>query len=288
MSQIMPVPNPTKSYWLSEPHEHSNLRSTPELPSECDITVIGSGMAGIATAGLEQIVKEEDLDCEFELRRSFDVFLDAHEAKALRDNYEKSKEAGEIWTKDFSWVPAQHVDSQLNVQTTTPVTSVSISPDGQNVLTTPRGVTRAKKVVFATNAYTAGLLPQFKDTIISVRGTASHITPSTPVHPHLSHTYNLNFSPATGIDYLNPRPDSTIVVGGGGWLFKSDRASWYNNFDDSTQFAGAIETYWVDYMQLNFCGWEDSGTEVEKVWTGIMGFTPDGWAHVGRVPGREG
>lgn len=47
--QILPVPDPIRSYWLSEPHELSNLRSTLDLPGQCDVLVIGSGMAGITT-----------------------------------------------------------------------------------------------------------------------------------------------------------------------------------------------------------------------------------------------
>jgi hypothetical protein len=51
MSQnIIPVPNPTASYWLSEPHWLDNHRSTPELPSYADIVIIGTGIAGVSTA----------------------------------------------------------------------------------------------------------------------------------------------------------------------------------------------------------------------------------------------
>ena len=49
-SRILPVPSPVPSYWLSEPHKYANLRSTPNLPSQCDIAIIGTGMAGVLTA----------------------------------------------------------------------------------------------------------------------------------------------------------------------------------------------------------------------------------------------
>ncbi|KAL1651937.1 hypothetical protein SLS58_000060 [Diplodia intermedia] len=45
--------------------------------------------------------------------------------------------------------------------------------------------------------------------------------------------------------------------------------------------------YFDGYMQRNFNGWDDSGSEVERVWTGIMGSTPDGFPHVGKVPGEQ-
>ncbi|GME93582.1 unnamed protein product [Ambrosiozyma monospora] len=46
-SKYLPVENPTKSFWLTaEEEEFSTYRSSPELPSEADTIVIGSGYAG--------------------------------------------------------------------------------------------------------------------------------------------------------------------------------------------------------------------------------------------------
>ncbi|KAL5456849.1 hypothetical protein PMIN06_003696 [Paraphaeosphaeria minitans] len=274
-------------------------------------------------ASLKQVAEDEELDCELEIRRSFDVQLDDEDAASFKDTYQVCRDAGHTWTKDVSFALPRYLEQvtsikgakaaetvpccslwpykfvtqllerlvarypeQLNVQTTTPVVEVSVLADGINAITTPRGVMKAEKIVFATNAYTAGLLPQFKDIIVPVRGMASHIVPQVPVHPHLSHTYNITFSSGQAADYLNPRPDGSIVVGGGGSMFKSDRPSWFNN-SDSTRFSSEVETYWENYMQRVFLGWENSEAEVEKVWTGIMGSTPDGWPHIGRVPGQK-
>lgn len=38
-------------------------------------------------------------------------------------------------------------------------------------------------------------------------------------------------------------------------------------------------------MQRTFYGWERGRAAADSVWVGIMGITPDGWPHVGRVPG---
>lgn len=189
----------------------------------------------------------------------------------MRKAIESSRRAGHTWTKDVAFAPQKHLDQvtsikgaksaqnvhccslwpykfvtqlverlvtsypeQLNVQTKTSVTAVSVLADGMNAISTPRGVLKAKKLVFATNAYTAGLLPQFEDVIVPVRGTATHIVPKIPVHPHHSHTYNITFAPGQSADYLNPCPGGSIVVGGGGSFFRADRPSWFNNWDDST------------------------------------------------------
>lgn len=167
----------------------------------------------------------------------------------------------------------------LNLQTETPVLRVEyIEKEGEGIpetlVHTSRGTVRAKKVVFATNGYTAGLLPRYEGVITPYKGTAAHLTPSPakgPVFPHLSHTYNLEFglNGVETVDYLNPRPDGGIVVGGGKWLYEKERHLWHNTVDDSTTFDAITDTkYFEGYMQRNFRGWEDSGTEVDKIWTG--------------------
>lgn len=48
-SSPLPVDNATTSFWRSEPHPLDNHRSTPELPAQVDIAIIGAGYAGVAT-----------------------------------------------------------------------------------------------------------------------------------------------------------------------------------------------------------------------------------------------
>lgn len=181
--------------------------------------------------------------------------------------------------------------NHVNLQTNTPVTAVTESPEGLNILHTARGLLKAKKVVFATNAYSAGILPSYEGKIIPTRATATHITPKKPVSPHLSHTYNINHAvPTTGperCDYLNPRPDGSIVVGGAQWTYSEDRSKWYNVWDDSSIIDEA-RPHFEGYMQRYFKGWEDSGAELDSIWTGIIGTTADGRPHIGEVPGSKG
>lgn len=46
----IPVPNATESFWRTQPHPLDNCRSTPDLPSDADIVIIGAGFAGAALA----------------------------------------------------------------------------------------------------------------------------------------------------------------------------------------------------------------------------------------------
>lgn len=48
--QILPVCNPTLPYWRTQLHAIDSYRSSDALPKECDIAIIGAGMAGVMTA----------------------------------------------------------------------------------------------------------------------------------------------------------------------------------------------------------------------------------------------
>lgn len=47
---LLPVANPTKSFWLTAEDDFATFRSTPELPAEADVVIVGSGYAGATTA----------------------------------------------------------------------------------------------------------------------------------------------------------------------------------------------------------------------------------------------
>lgn len=290
---------------------------------------------------LKNIVESEGLDCEFEMRRSFDVSLDEGDAQQARARFRHALKDDQEWTKDVDLAQNRYVEqvrprstiprpspvstdfaqvtsmkdakaalsvpacslwpykfvSQLlqrlidrdaiNVQTNTPVSRVVRHKAlGFSSLFTERGTLRARNVIFATNGYTSGVSPEYLHKIVPYRGAASHISPASPVSPHLSNTYNITFQPGR-VDYLNPRPDGGIVVGGGKWMFDYDRNNWYNVWDDSVQMEDA-RPHFEGLMQRHFKGWEDSQAKVDYMWTGIMGLTPDGMPHVGEVPGSDG
>jgi glycine/D-amino acid oxidase-like deaminating enzyme len=194
-----------------------------------------------------------------------------------------------LWPYKFvSQLLARLVEKDLvNLQTRTPVTKIREAID-HSILETPRGSLQARKVVFATNAYTAGLCDTYLDRIVPYKGTAVHISPSTLISPHLSCTYNINYAPkGLGTDYMNPRPSGGIVVGGGKWTYAADRAAWNDNWDDSTLLP-SVKPHFDTLMQRHFRGWEESGAEVSQIWTGIQASTADAQPHVGTVPGKEG
>lgn len=167
------------------------------------------------------------------------------------------------------------ISKGVNLQTHTPVSSVSETRDssGRWSVHTSRGTIKAKKVVFASNAYTAGIAPQFKEKIVPVRGICSRIvTPKEKPAPMLSTTMSMRYGPGL-YDYLIPRTDGSIIVGGGKQRFWEDPKHWYGVTDDSKLIEPASD-YFDGLMQKHFRGWEESGAYTDKVWTGSMCF-PD-------------
>lgn len=155
----------------------------------------------------------------------------------------------------------------LNLQTHTRATSISSTADSQGkwLIQTDRGVVLAGRVVMASNSYTAAILPEYRDQIIPYRGVSCHVVARDPA-PLLVNTYALNFKD-WDFDYLIPRIDGTIVVGGARSAYFRDKDQWYGNTDDS-EVMPQVRKYFDGYMQRHFRGWENSGAEVKEIWTG--------------------
>lgn len=140
---------------------------------------------------------------------------------------------------------------------------------GQTTLRTSRGILTAKKTVFATNAYTAALLPEYEGFITPVKGENSHLAPLPFFKPPISleNTYNLRFT-AEYADYLVPRPDGTIILGGAKWTYDSNRDSWWNTVDDRTLIHDAATAHFDSVMARHYRGWENANAHHDMVWSG--------------------
>ena len=183
--------------------------------------------------------------------------------------------AGTLWPYKFILgLLSKIVDySALNVQANTPVTSVLSESDSSHLVNTPRGSIRASKIIYATNAYTPALLPEYSSNIVPVRGICCHIAVPEGKHaPFLPYSYILNTENGDGCSYLITRPDGSIIVGGAQYTFKEAKEQWYGVVDDSTLIEPAKD-YYKDYMQRTFQGWEDSGAYVKEIWTGSKFFS---------------
>lgn len=161
------------------------------------------------------------------------------------------------------------INEGLQLHANTAVKEVSDRQDENGLwhLETERGPIKARKIVFCTNAYTAALLPRYRNKIVPVRGVCCRIsTPEGGYSPQLTNTYSLRFDQQQ-YDYLIPRDDGSIIVGGARKAFWHIKDSWFGNIDDSELVTGG-DDYFEGYMQKYFRGWENSHASLDKIWTG--------------------
>jgi glycine/D-amino acid oxidase-like deaminating enzyme len=153
--------------------------------------------------------------------------------------------------------------------TETLVQSISPGSTGPTTVSTSRGTIKASKVVFATNGYSTALLPQYTRVICPVKGQASHLSPDPATHHGLNlvPTYNLHYDSST-VDYLVPRLDGTIILGGGSGHFRADKSKWFDTVDDSTLISDQVTEHFDGVMAKHFRGWEKSNAKADFVWTG--------------------
>lgn len=257
---------------------------------------------------VKTVVEDEGIDCDFVLTRAVDalmtdaihdrmkagfdllrqagvdvikdVFYEGDPAKAQQLSNVKgakaclSYSAGHVWPYKLVLALLQRaVDAGVHLHTHTPVTGVSATPDAQGyytLTTQARGPLQAAQIVYATNGYTSSILPEFQGKIVPVRGLCSRIVvpEDKKPAPMLPHSYMVRWS-AAEYEYLIPRLDGSIVVGGARARYYQDLDAWYDCVDDDKLITtGNAHHYFDGYMQKLFQGWETSGAYTDKVWTG--------------------
>ncbi|KIX98144.1 uncharacterized protein Z520_06224 [Fonsecaea multimorphosa CBS 102226] len=184
----------------------------------------------------------------------------------------------------------------LNLQCNTPATRISKSTtDGKWTVSTPRGSIKAKTLVLATNGYTAHLYPQLQGVIVPLRGVVTAQRPGLSMpQKGLETTYSFVYD--EGFEYMISRPagskfEGDIVIGGGMHVAKDGGTSEYGNTDDTTYDENSAD-YLLECTERYF-GTENWGKDnpegrCRRTWSGVMGFSCDGYPFVGPVPGEEG
>ncbi|KAF4922928.1 putative oxidoreductase OrdL [Colletotrichum viniferum] len=211
-------------------------------------------------------------------------------------------EAGSISAYRFTTgVLEMCIAKGMKLFTNTPATSLQkqdIPKDGHRwTVETPKGTITAKKVILATNGYTASLHKPFQGAIVPLRGQiTAHRPGSNMPRAGLPTTYSFIYE--GGYEYMIPRSPSApspfagdIVIGGGLARLPDEGLEEYGTTDDS-RLNPAVSAYLHDttprYFGAASWGADDPEGRARAEWTGIMGFTPDGFPFVGRVPGEDG
>ncbi|CAF4341989.1 unnamed protein product [Rotaria sp. Silwood2] len=387
-SDIRPVDNYCRSYWMSNPDKLANCRSTDDLPQHSDIVIIGSGYSGSACAyylykygqslkkplmitmvearetcsgatgrngghlkpdvyysykrysekygrqmaetlmefeakhiqAMSALVLEENIQCDWEVTRACDAYMNPElAAKAKASFQQRCADGGNV--HDIYEVPSddllamtrvknvvygitftgasihpyklihhllnKSIEQGMNLQTNTPVLTAIRLPSGQWSIVTPRGTIYASKVIFAMNAYTAGVLPLFNNKIVPIRGTICRILPSVKFQQSpLKMTYSIRLK-ENQFDYMIPRQtgDRSIILGGAKPAHISEMKIWYNNWDDSIEYNNdESKKYFEEYMPKHFDAWGTDDGGCQQFWTGIIGYSSDLLPFVGQLP----
>lgn len=182
----------------------------------------------------------------------------------------------------------------LELYTNTPVAKISKDEDGSWSVQTKKGTVKAKRVVLATNGYTAALWKEFQGKLVPMRGQITAHRPGSKMPKEgLGVTYSFIY--ANGYEYMIPRPpgskfEGDIVIGGGLVQAPDEGLEEFGTVDDtvsnpiiSKYLTATTERYFGDAW-----GEDDTEGRVRREWSGIMGFSGDGFPFVGSVPGQEG
>ncbi|KAG9659312.1 FAD dependent oxidoreductase, partial [Aureobasidium melanogenum] len=140
---------------------------------------------------MKDAVDREELTCEFEMRRSYDVFVDQEEARAAEELYRTATKEGHAWVRDFDFVESWVVEQVTSIQgakaalsmpacslwpyefvtqlicgmvnnraatlyTHTPVLSIESSGSSSTILHTPKGTMKSRN---SSSPPTPTLLP---------------------------------------------------------------------------------------------------------------------------------
>ncbi|OPB45576.1 hypothetical protein A0O28_0077860 [Trichoderma guizhouense] len=172
---------------------------------------------------------------------------------------------------------------------------------------TSRGDISARHVLLATNAYTSHLLPQFADIIVPVRGQVSSFKSSSSAQPakdplDIGHTfYFVSDLTYRMDDYLvqRPPPGAELFYGSGRIHAEGHGLGVWDDSVIDEPVARYLKHELGRLMDLSTheqrnaqgeYGVHSSKPDIEPTfeWSGIMGFSRDGWPWVGPVPETAG
>ena len=187
------------------------------------------------------------------------------------------------------------LEKGLNLQCGT--SAMEIAQSDRNgfswMVQTPRGTVHTQKLVLATNGYTARLLSTVQGIIVPLRGHMTAQRPGTSLPKSgLSTTYSFIYD--DGYEYMTTRPQGSkyagdIMIGGGLTKASSAGLEEFGTTDDTTLNPRILD-YLKRITQVYFgsnWGEDDPEGRLRNTWTGIMGYSADGFPLIGGIPGSE-
>ncbi|KAK8866191.1 hypothetical protein IAR55_001342 [Kwoniella newhampshirensis] len=277
---------------------------------------------------LVEYVKKQDVKCDLWVGKTLDVLMtddmagwaaktfadykaaggDVSKIEVTNDPEQAEKGAKAVYAWDAStlhpWKLVAHVTQQsldlgLNLQTWTPVTSVTGSAD-QWTVHTDRGDITTSKVVHATNAYAGALLPETKGLIRPTPHMCNRVIPPSSFSGSKAIRNSYAVIYPTGLYSINPNAVSDGAVLFGGAAPNQHHLNDYVNADEKRKTDDSLinfepVTEAVRDLGTNGFQWDtpEKGARGARVrydysWSGIIGRSADQVPFIGAVPGRPG
>ncbi|KAJ4359848.1 uncharacterized protein N0V89_000404 [Didymosphaeria variabile] len=207
--------------------------------------------------------------------------------------------AGALWPYKFTTAILSDICTKypkhFRLETGTSVQTISIDSNTDaaypHVLQTNRGPLRAKHIVHATNGYVGHLVPGFRGRVFPLRGQMSAQAPGqTFGFQGTKHSWLINYGDK--FDYLTqlpvapPASHGEMMLGGGIAPASRQGLAEIGVADDSALSAD-IDVHLSGALSAVFGhgNWGPTqGNSVKYMWTGIMGFSADGFPWVGKLP----
>lgn len=158
-------------------------------------------------------------------------------------------------------------ESGASVREASEVYALESTADGV-LIRVRSGDVLAERVVLATNAWTALLVPEFADQIVPARG---QILATAPVPPILAQAAYCEY----GFVYFQQTPEGRFVLGGFRNLAFDTERTYADHITPEIQ--APLEAFLARHFP------EIAAAPIERRWAGTMGFTNDGLPLVGRL-----
>jgi hypothetical protein len=129
-----------------------------------------------------------------------------------------------------------------------------------------------ESVVLALNAYAPLLHNYFQNIIVPTRG---QILTTSPVEPFLEGPCYAHFV----LDYFRQLPSGEVIIGGFRQLQKDSEVGY------SDQITPVIQQALEGFLEKHLP--KLKGANITHRWSGVMGFSQDGWPIIGSLPGEE-
>ena len=250
------------------------------------------GKATKAVAEIKRVLGEHDPASRYTFHnatKTEQTFLAQHSLGSLQ------YESGSLSAYKFTiGVLGLALGKGLNLQTETPALKIMKDEGSGWIVQTSRGNVRAMKLLLATNGYTAQLCPALQGVIVPLRGHMTGQRPGSGLPQEgLGVTYSFIYG--NGYEYMISRPPGSIFAGdimiGGGATKAPDEGLLEWGEANDTVIDDFILKYVVSCTETYFgsnWGEDDPDGRLRKAWTGIMGYSADGFPLVGQIPGENG